>query len=318
MSDILGCCAPEVCGYESGSEKSCTLKDVPFKWDEEDGVINDITPFGGNLGVASFFAELFQMQYCNGMEFGWGIDIKDMFRLLKLRELDNFLGVNYWTSMSLGSDFLLHLYQNLETSAEMYYTGNRDKKLHFYFTHHVNLQMIRRLLQLNWISENWQMNSVEPGAMIVIELWSRGDLRIPSVRLFKVVATPDQQRFGWPLNKTHPPDANPLAIPACFDSDTQMWCPLHRLREIVLDNVRIECITVAKNLHSLHTSFFSSPQAMASGQKSSYSAFTLLLLSMIPIGFLSYLVLRWRFLPRKRTLFQSLFFSDYHSIDHSL
>ena len=108
------------------------LQAIPFHFHETKGEIDDIIPFSGNLGVASFFAELFQMQYCNGIEVGWGISQSDLLDILKVREMDNFLGINYWTAMNLGSDLMLHLYKELETTAEMYFLGKDYKKIHLF------------------------------------------------------------------------------------------------------------------------------------------------------------------------------------------
>jgi len=259
LEKVLGCCAPEACGDGWDSQKRCTLRDIPFKWNEKDGKIDAIIPFSGSLGIASFFAELFQMQYCNGMKAAWGVKRKVLNRLFRLREMDNFIGINYWTAQNMGSELLFHIFQELELASEMFLSNHRYKKFQFFFTHHVNLQMIRQLLRLNWISTGWQMNSIEPGAMIVFELWKRGPLNNPTVRIFKVVATPEQQHFAEVLtDPKNPPAVDPISIPACFDSGDAEWCPLSRLKEIVLDNIRLECVGVYRSAPNINANLLHS------------------------------------------------------------
>lgn len=229
-------------------EHPCTLLDIPFYWSEKNGRIDDVTPLNGNLGIVSYFAELFEMQYCNGIEAGWGTSWEDILQILAVRKIDNFVGVNMWTAQNMGSDLLLHILTQMEIAAGET-VPDSTKKFQFYFGHHVNLQFIRKLLRLTWISKDWQMDSVEPGAMIVFELWNRGRQKIPTVRAFKVVATPNQQRFKLNLNSTNPPDFAPLSIPTCFQGEA-IWCPLQRFHDIVMEAIRIECVGLKGNIKS--------------------------------------------------------------------
>merc|ERR1719498_323699 len=69
-------------------------------------------------------------------------------------------------------------------------------KLVLLFGHDTNMQFLRQLLRLTWHSPGWQRNIVEPGALLVFELWGHhgGTFSDKYVQLIKVAASPMQQR----------------------------------------------------------------------------------------------------------------------------
>ncbi|CAE8734752.1 unnamed protein product, partial [Polarella glacialis] len=81
IQDLTSCCSQDAC--KGGQGGLCTIFSLPT------ALASNVTwrALGGPLGVASAFAEIFAMQYCEGLEAGWGrLREEDMAELLSLLE----------------------------------------------------------------------------------------------------------------------------------------------------------------------------------------------------------------------------------------
>jgi len=232
LQQRLSCCAESACAPDPG-QGTCTLLGLPW------ALAPNVTwrAVGGPLGVASAFAEIFEMQFCEGLEAGWGLSEEEVVELLSLLEVPfNQAGANEASARNLGSELMHDLLQALSPASP-----DGAPAVVLYFGHDTNLQFLRRMFDLNWLSQGWWPNVVEPGAQLVFEVYD-GGLNVAdggaAVRILKVAATPQQQRTASPLNASAPPSAVPLWVPGCGD----VFCPLPRLLSIGWAAVRRSCV----------------------------------------------------------------------------
>ncbi|CAK0833306.1 unnamed protein product [Prorocentrum cordatum] len=147
----------------------------------------------------------------------------------------NEAGANEVTSRNLGSELLHELLRALSPAP-----GAAAPALAAYFGHDTNLQFLRRMLKLNWLSEGWWPNLAEPGSLLVFELYEEPG-GSESVRLLKVAATPRQQRRAEPLTTEAPPSVVPLWIPGCRG----LFCPMSQFAALAGAAIRRECVEEA-------------------------------------------------------------------------
>ena len=120
-------------------------------------------------------------------------------------------------------------------------------KLVLLFGHDTNMQFLRQLLRLTWHSPGWERNIVEPGALLVFELWGHhgGTFSDKYVQLIKVAASPMQQR-----NASHsPPSRSALFVPGCEQHGRKLpprleptACPLSVFVRLVGGAIRPNCV----------------------------------------------------------------------------
>lgn len=233
VQDHLQCCSHEACDPEEATVGGlCTLFSLPLS------IAPNVTwrAVGGPLGVASAFAEIFEMQLCNGLDAGWGLREEDVVELLSLLDLPfNRLGANDVSARNLGSDLLEEVLVALTRD------DAEERAVSVYFGHDTNLQFLRRLLKLSWLSDGWWPNVAEPGSQLVFEVYENGEVDGEpgsTVRVLKVAARPHQQRTASPLTSVNPPSVLPLWVPGCDD----VYCPLAQFVSIAQAAMRTECI----------------------------------------------------------------------------
>mmetsp|Transcript_6291 Transcript_6291/g.10586 ORF Transcript_6291/g.10586 Transcript_6291/m.10586 type:complete len:579 (+) Transcript_6291:116-1852(+) len=232
------CCKEEACVSKSGYGL-CTLFSLPTV------LASNVTwrAVGGALGVGSAFAEMFAMQYCNGMDAGWGLQEQEVAELLSLLEVPLLqAGMNDVSVRNLGAELLSELLAALEPSG----STAESPSVTVYYGHDTNLHFLQRLLGLKWFSEGWWPNIVEPGAQLVFEVYnevqsssnSGKSAAAQTVRVLKVAATPKQQHTAVPLTLNGPPSIVPLWVPGCDG----IYCSLPRLVSIANAVLRPSCV----------------------------------------------------------------------------
>jgi len=231
VQERTNCCEQSAC--VSQSPGLCTLFGLPLVLDPN--ATNHAV--GGPLGVAAAFAEIFQTQFCEGLEAGWGLSGGDMVELLSLLEVPfHETGVNDVTARNLGSELMASVLEALAPAQ-----AAAAPSLVLYFGHDTNLQFLRRMLRLTWLSEGWWPNVAEPGGQLVFEVYNEGVDSSEdqfTVRVLKVAASPEQQRMASPLNASAPPSVVPLWVPGCDD----VFCPLTQLLAIGKAAIRPSCV----------------------------------------------------------------------------
>lgn len=234
VQDHTHCCTQEACGARS-ADGLCTIFSLP------PSLAPNVTwrAVGGPMGVASKFAEIFVMQLCNGMDAGWGLREEDVVELMSLLHVPaDLMGANAVTSQNLGSELLSELLRVISPPQP-----EAAPALAAYFGHDSNIQFLRKMLGLEWLSDGWWPNVVEPGALLVFEVYSEGDEQGgttggQTVRVVKIVATPRQQRLMMPLSVSAPPSVVSLWVPGCGG----VFCPLARLVQTGLSALRPACV----------------------------------------------------------------------------
>lgn len=225
MQDRLKCCSHEVCGSRDASG-SCTLFDLPSE------LFPNVTrrAVSGGIGVASWFAEVFAMQFCNG-DVGWGVKEEELPELLSLLEMPLAAGVNIITSQHLGSELLWALLRALRPRAK----GSLAVSL--YLGHGASLLFLRQMLRLSWFSAGWVPNLAEPGGMLVFEVYQEPDGR-ETVSVVKIAATPRQQHTAARLSAASPPSVSELWVPGCHG----LSCELPAFLSLAASALRRDCV----------------------------------------------------------------------------
>lgn len=234
VQDVTRCCSQEACAGVGEGAGLCTIFNLPLR------IAPNVTwrAIGGTLGVASAFAEIFAMQWCEGLEAGWGLREEDVVELLSLLEVPfNRAGTNEVSARNLGSDLLDELLAALDPARP-----SSAPAIAMYFGHDTNIQFLRQLLRLEWLSEGWWPNGAEPGSQILFELYDEdpgvNSATAKSVKLLKLAASPGQQRSKAALTKVAPPSVVPVWIPGCGG----LHCPLPKFLALARAALRPECV----------------------------------------------------------------------------
>lgn len=214
---------------------------------------------GGTLfDVADTLTETFELEYAQGMPetdcaltpgaqcVGWGaIPPGGLYDMTKLHVMNMDLNCSLPSFAQVGSTNLMW---QLVGTMDQTLSGVRNpdmlaplgNKFAMFVAHDENLLAIAAFLGgVTWKAEGFQEKDPGPAGALVFELHrvkSSGQL---IVKLFYVIASLEQMRYGTALTLDTPPQRIPLRIPACggrFD------CPYDTFKAFITANVRQDCI----------------------------------------------------------------------------
>ena len=257
LQDVTQCCEPSACEPQADP---CSLLELPttVNVDPRTGVG---FASGTLFNVADAVTETFELEYAQGMPdtdcattpgsecVGWGAippgGLEDM---MKLHVMNMDLSSSLPSYAQVGSTNLMH---QLVGTMDQTLSGVKDpdilapveSRFAMFVAHDENLLAIAAFLGgVTWKAEGFQEKDPGPAGALVFELHRVKESGQLIVRLFYVIATLDQMRYGTTLTLQEPPQRIPLTIPACGD---RLDCPYDQFKTFVTDNVRQDCLVTA-------------------------------------------------------------------------
>jgi len=257
LQDVTQCCEPSAC---EPSVNPCSLLELPITVNEDPrtGV-----RFGAGtlFNVADMVTETFELEYAQGMPdtdcatsqgaecVGWGVipqgGLED---IMKLHVMNMDLSCSLPSYAQVGSTNLMHqlvgtMDQTLSGVKAPDILAPVENKFAMFVAHDENLLAIAAFLGgVVWKAEGFQEKDPGPAGALVFELHRVKESGQLIVRLFYVIATLDQMRYGTTLTLQEPPQRIPLTVPACGGS---LDCPYDQFKTFVTDNVRQNCLVTA-------------------------------------------------------------------------
>ena len=221
---------------------------------------------GGRVGTAS----------------GGAMSAQELRGLMRMHERVMGIADDYWNAQHAGSELLVHMaatmLQMVEPAAPLpTLRSSPSDRLVYYSGHDINVYLLRRLLNLNWLTDSFNPNESPPGGFISLELYSLDSAlssspdateseekrqkkeaaqevrpahtRVPSpeqqrqyfVKAFFTSQSYEQQRHATPLSAANPASRVFAVIPACA-SGPELSCPFDDFRRLVLSVVNTDCV----------------------------------------------------------------------------
>ncbi len=216
---------------------------------------------GTLFDVADTLTESFQLQYAQGMSdtscamttgancVGWGvIPAGGLYDMARLHVFNMDLTCSMPSFSKVGSSNLMW---QLTGIMDQRLSGVRNpavlapvaNRFSLFVAHDENLLAIAAFLGgVTWKAEGFQEKDPGPAGALVFELHRVKGTGQTIVKLFYVIASLEQMRYGTTLSLTVPPQRIPLAIPACgglYD------CPYNQFKNFIAANVSQECLVTA-------------------------------------------------------------------------
>jgi len=213
---------------------------------------------GTLFDVADNLTESFELQYAQGMTdtncattigancVGWGvIPAGGLYDMTKLHVLNMDLTCSMPSFSKVGSTNLMWqltgiMDQSLSGLRNPEVLAPVQNKFSLFVAHDENILAIAAFLGgVTWKAEGFQAKDPGPAGALVFELHKVKVTGQTIVRLYYVIASLDQMRYGTTLSLTTPPQRIPLAIPACgglYD------CPFDQFKNFIASNVNQGCI----------------------------------------------------------------------------
>jgi hypothetical protein len=213
---------------------------------------------GSLFAAADNLTETFELEYAQGMPdtdyetesgspcVGWGaIPSGGLSDMTKLHVMNMDLSCSLPSFSQVGSTNLM---LQLVGTMDQILTGVKNPdvlapvKSNFtlFVGHDENILAIAAFLGgVTWKAEGFQQKDPGPAGALVFELHRVDHSGQLIVRLFYVIATLDQIRYGTTLTLSTPPQRLPLTIPACGG---RLDCPYDQFKTFITDNVRQDCI----------------------------------------------------------------------------
>jgi 4-phytase/acid phosphatase len=227
---LLGCAPGPKCPPEGKSVKepllgpSTTVK--PGKGDK-------LADFAGSLRTASTFAEVFLLEYTNGMQgkdLGWGrVNESNLREMMTLHAVYSDLSRRTpYLARANGSNLLSHILKAMEQDiAGKKIPGALGKpgdKALVIVGHDTQLSNFSGMLDLSWLIEGYQPDDTPPGGALVFEVWRDPVKGVHTVRTYYMAQTLDQMRNALPLTLDSPPAKAPIFVPGCSTADEGFAC----------------------------------------------------------------------------------------------
>eukprot|EP00457_Paulinella_chromatophora_P003117 gb/GEZN01003122.1/.p1 GENE.gb/GEZN01003122.1/~~gb/GEZN01003122.1/.p1 ORF type:complete len:553 (+),score=60.84 gb/GEZN01003122.1/:88-1659(+) len=228
--------------------KGCELTDIPTQW-----LGLPYQYYNGPLWSASSVVEYLQLEYLNGLDYRATTDLSplELFTFMDAHVLDLNVQENMYATRAFGSQLLAHIIGTMDSlllnQSASWIKSKHTDQIVYYAGHDINLYFLRKLMELNWLTESFNLNQAPPGAMLLFEMHkdASGDF---FVKLFFQTASMDQQRYSEPLSRENPPDKVLVSIPRCsFGPDAS--CPYVIFRNLALAALDPECLQKEAQQH---------------------------------------------------------------------
>jgi 4-phytase/acid phosphatase len=227
---LLGCAPGPKCPPEGKSVKQpllgppTTVK--PGKGDK-------LADFTGPLSTASTFAEVFLLEYTNGMtgqDLGWGrVNESNLREMMALHAVYSDLSRRTpYLARANASNLLSHMLKSMEQAiAGKEVAGALGKpgdKAVVIVGHDTQLSNLSGMLGLSWLIEGYQRDDTPPGGALVFELWRHPVTGEYTVRTYYMAQTLEQMRKALPLTLDSPPARAAVFVPGCSTADEGFAC----------------------------------------------------------------------------------------------
>ena len=207
------------------------------------GTVNSsIVNFSGSIDTASTIAEIFLLEYCEGMSsgnIGWGRLSEDqIIDIAKLHTADfDLVDRTPYLAQTQGSNLLLHIVNTLNQAASGTATahalGAPGQKLVMLTGHDNQLAAVGGLLRADWALPTFAVDDTPPGGGMVFELRQDGSGN-DFVRVYYVAATMDQQHDAVALSLQQPPATAPMFLPNASTGNAYFDCPLATFTSVMM------------------------------------------------------------------------------------
>jgi 4-phytase / acid phosphatase len=219
MQDVLQCCQREICVPKASNVvRPCRLTDRPTRVT----VAGDKVKMEGAIGIASTAAEIFLLEYANGLPrsaVGWGaVDVPKMASLLTLHNLQfDYMQRTKYIAQRQGSMLMRAV---LETLLGGPFSGTMsgpmppaEAKFVAFVGHDTNIANLAALLGTDWNASVQLPDKTAPAGALVFELREHAGAR--HVVTYYVAQKVDQLRHWTPIDTSTPPHiaALPCAAP---------------------------------------------------------------------------------------------------------
>jgi 4-phytase/acid phosphatase len=247
VQSALKCCKPDFCAA-FGRPGTCTLPDLPTALSSPSS--GGGVGFLGGLAVASSAAELFALEYTNGMsdaDVGWGrLGLPEIQRALELH--DAALDLLYHTPYLARRQASALLARVAGVLTGRAFGGLappepavRNARLVAYVGHDTNLAALGGLLDAIWAIPGSPVNPTLPAGALMFERRSSPD-GSERVYLSYIVQTLEQMRTASTLTLDSPPVRTPIRIPGCSSSEPGYPCGIDDFGRLAQGLIEPTCI----------------------------------------------------------------------------
>jgi len=243
----MDCCKPALCAA-FGRPEGCKLASLPTALSP--------LPNGkglemlGAFAIASTAAEIFLLQYAEGMEanqVAWGrLSAPQMLQTFRLRtEALDLMERTPYLARRQGSALLMRAaaavtggHSSGLGSAD---TAVRDAKFIAYVGHDTNIANLAGILDLTWTQAGYQRNQTPPAGALVFEVRLGPDKK-QRVYSSYVAQSLEQMRKVSPLTLETPPLKTPLRLRGCSANAPGFPCLLDEFAVVVRNALDRDCV----------------------------------------------------------------------------
>ena len=206
------------------------------------GTAGSIVNFSGSIDTASTIAEIFLLEYCEGMDsgnIGWGrLSENQIIDIAKLHTVDfDLVDRTPYLAQTQGSNLLLHIVNTLNQAATgtamPQSLGAPGQKLVMLTGHDNQLAAVGGLMRADWALPTFAVDDTPPGGAMVFEL-RQDQTGNDFVRVYYTAATMDQQHNSTALTLQQTPGKAPIFIPGASTGNTTFDCPLATFTSVMM------------------------------------------------------------------------------------
>lgn len=226
------------------ADKSCDLaQSMPSKLSIKDN--GNKVALDGAIGLSSTLAEIFLLEYAQGMpQVAWGNihSEQEWASLLKLHNAQfDLMAHTPYIAAHNGTPLLQTISNALDPKADVSKLPDisPDNKILFIAGHDTNIANIAGMLNMRWTLPGQPDNTPPGGALVFERLADKSGKQYVSVSM--VYQTLVQLRAQTPLSLKEPAGSVQLKIPGCSDQTAEGYCPLPTFKRVVSQSEEPGC-----------------------------------------------------------------------------
>ena len=243
----MDCCKPALCAA-FGKPEGCKLASLPTALSPlSNGKGMEMI---GALAIASTAAEIFLLEYAEGMDAGqvaWGrLSPAQMLQTFRLHtEAFDLMERTPYLARREGSALLLRAAAAI-TGGHSSGLGSadvalRDAKFIAFVGHDTNIANIAGILDLTWTQAGYQRNQTPPAGALVFEVRMGADKK-QRVYSSYLAQSPEQMRRASPLTQEAPPLRTPLRIRGCSANTPGFPCVMDEFAVVMRNALDRDCV----------------------------------------------------------------------------
>jgi 4-phytase/acid phosphatase len=204
----------------------------------------------GALAIASEAAEIFLLEYAEGMEaeqVAWGrLNLAQMLQTFRLHtEAFDLMERTPYLARRQGSALLMRAAAAVTSghSSGLGATDNavRDAKFVAYIGHDTNIDNLAAIMDVTWTQAGYQRNQTPPAGALVFEL-RQGPDRKQRVYTSYVAQSLEQMRKVTPLTLDAPPLKTPLRLRGCSANTPGFPCLIDEFAVAIRNAIDRDCV----------------------------------------------------------------------------